>query len=177
MKAQKGFTLVELMVTLAVAIILMAASVPLFRGMVAGNALVTQTNTLVTALNLARSEAVKRGAGVAVCPKATADVADTDCGGNGNWTNGWHVFTDAGVEGTFDAGDAILRHWEPLPGAAGLTSAVAFIRFEADGSAGAAEQTFRVAYAGSKGGQERCVRVLASGAIRTHQITETATCP
>jgi len=177
MKAQNGFTLVELMVTLAVAIILLAVSVPLFRSMVSNNALVAQTNAIVTALNLARSEAVKRGAGVAVCPKATAAVADTDCGSNANWTNGWHVFTDAGTGGDFDGGDVVLRHWEPLPSGASLTTAAASIRFEADGSAGTVERTFQVAYAGTKGAQDRCVRVLASGVIRMHPITDTATCP
>ncbi len=108
MKTQSGLTLVELMVTLAVAIVLLAVGVPTYRSMVANNAIVAQTNGLVSALNLARSEAVKRGGFVAVCPKASADVAETDCGGNGDWANGWHLFTDDTSGSSGGAGGATV---------------------------------------------------------------------
>lgn len=76
---KKGFTLLELMVTLAVLAIVIGLAVPSFQQMIINNRLNTEVNTLVSALQLARSEAVKRGAEVRV---AAVD---------GNWTNGFCV--------------------------------------------------------------------------------------
>ena len=56
-----GFTLVELMITLAIAGILVAVGIPSFNSTISSNRLTSYANELVTALNLARSEAVKRG--------------------------------------------------------------------------------------------------------------------
>lgn len=179
MKTQSGLTLVELMVTLAVAIVLLAVGVPTYRSMVANNAIVAQTNGLVSALNLARSEAVKRGGFVAVCPKASADVAETDCGGNGDWANGWHLFTDdTGTAGDFDGTDVLLRHWEPLSGNPTVTTAAAALRFNSEGFlAAVAEQTLQLAQADAAGTQDRCIRVSVNGSVRLHKVTATATCP
>lgn len=174
MRAQKGLTLVELMVTLAVVVVLLGVGVPLYRGVVANNALVAETNDLVSALNLARSEAVKRGAAVTICAKNTANVASTTCGTD--WTNGWQVFTDGSTLGTFDGTDAVLRNWEPLPADATMT-ATAAISFASDGSTGGAEKTIQVGYTGTQNIQDRCVRVAASGAIRTHKVGGALTCP
>lgn len=63
---KKGFTLIELLVTLAVLAIVMAFAVPSFQQLIANNRLSTEVNTLVSALQLARSEAVKRGTEVSV---------------------------------------------------------------------------------------------------------------
>lgn len=61
MQIQKGFTLIELMVTIAVLAIAVSIAVPSFQGVIEESRVSTQTNTLISALNLARSEAVKRG--------------------------------------------------------------------------------------------------------------------
>jgi len=66
MRHGRGFTLVELMVTIVVFSILMTVGLPASVELVRNNRITTQTNELVTALNLARSEAVKRGARVQV---------------------------------------------------------------------------------------------------------------
>lgn len=179
MKAQTGLTLVELMVTLAAAIVLLAVGVPMYRSLVANNAVVAQTNGLVSALNLARSEAVKRGGNLTVCPKSSASVAQTNCGTNTNWANGWHLFTDdSGTAGVRDGTDQILRHWEPLSGNPTLTTTAAFFRFRSSGfldSAG--ERTLRLAQADAASVQDRCIRVSVNGVIRLHKVTATATCP
>jgi type IV fimbrial biogenesis protein FimT len=66
MKLGHGFTLLELMVTVAVLAILVTVGVPSFRDLIQNNRVTTQTNELVTALNFARTEAVKRGRAIEV---------------------------------------------------------------------------------------------------------------
>lgn len=102
-----GFTLIELMVTLAVAAILLTVGVPSFQQLIRSNRLSTNTNEFVATLNLARSEAVKRG--ILVTVRKT----------NTNWEGGWQIFTDnisdGGTVGTKDGNDETLRVSAGLP--------------------------------------------------------------
>lgn len=88
MKKHNGFTLIELMIVVALVAILAAVGVPSFREFIQNNRLATQANTFLTALKLARSEAVKRGVNVVVC----ASNDQTQCAGT--WNNGWILFVD-----------------------------------------------------------------------------------
>ncbi|MBN8772197.1 MAG: GspH/FimT family pseudopilin, partial [Thiobacillus sp.] len=76
---KRGFTLIELVVTLAVAGILLGIAIPNFQLFVMNNRMASQANDLITALNMARSEAVKRAANVMVC-------SGTVCPGAVSWT-------------------------------------------------------------------------------------------
>lgn len=92
MKNVRGFTLVELMVTMAVAAVLLSLAVPSFTEMIRNNRMTAQANDLITALNLARSESFKRGTQVQVAASG------------GAWANGWNVqLTEATVLRTFSA--------------------------------------------------------------------------
>lgn len=86
MKKQNGFTLVELMIGLAIVAIVLSIGVPSFGDLIRNNRMTTQVNELVGALNLARSEAVKRGQSINV----------TAASGGSNWKAGWTVETTAG---------------------------------------------------------------------------------
>lgn len=83
-----GFTLIELIVTMAVAGILACIAVPAFSSFVQNDRDVEQVNSLVSSLNYARSEAIKRDsqAGITVCPS----VDGATCSGT-NWYGGWVV--------------------------------------------------------------------------------------
>jgi type IV fimbrial biogenesis protein FimT len=98
-----GFTMIELMVTLVVLGILLGVGVPSFRLFLVNARTSAVANDITSAINLARSEAVKRAEPVTVCP--SDDGADCD----GAWTDGWIVRLAAG-------GDP-LRVWrEPAAG-------------------------------------------------------------
>lgn len=93
-----GFTLIELIVTVSMVAILMSIAVPSFKKMIDDNRLSTGTNELVSALILARSEALKRSQNVTVC----ASTDQTTCSGK-DFAAGWLVFVDCGTAGTKDS--------------------------------------------------------------------------
>lgn len=101
----RGFTLIELIVTLSVATILVSIAIPNYQTFVMSNRMSSQANNLITAFGLARSEAVKRALNVTVC--ASSDGA-TCVGG---WADGWIVRDTGGV----------IRVQQALGGATTLT--------------------------------------------------------
>ena len=85
-KMSKGFTLIELMISVVVASILLTVAVPNFFSMIQNNRMSATANSLVSALNFARSEAVRRGGTVRVCNTTNA----TTCANGVDWV-GWGV--------------------------------------------------------------------------------------
>ena len=101
LRKQAGFTLIELMVTLSVLAILLAIAVPNYITFIQNARLTGQANDLVTALNYARSEAIKRGVRTTVCSRGT----DSSCAGAVTWDTGWLVFVDCNFDGVVDTGN------------------------------------------------------------------------
>jgi type IV fimbrial biogenesis protein FimT len=106
----KGFTVVELMIALAVAGVLISFAVPSFNASIQNNRMATQINELHASLSLARSEAIKRNNNTTVCRSSNG----TGC--TGNWGDGWVVFVDNDFNGAVDAGEEILRVHGALKG-------------------------------------------------------------
>lgn len=167
-KRQRGLTLIELMVTLAVAIVLLAAGIPLFSGMAANNRAAAQTNALTTALNVARSEAVRRGTTIALCTHASPlPVSSPACvTSDPDWRNGWFVFADEDADGVVDSGEQVLRVWEALsPNATVAATGNAWVSFDLAGAANGLH-TFQLGHDDASANQPRCVTVTGAGNIR-----------
>lgn len=111
MKKQTGFTLVELMITLALAAIILTFAVPGFQNTIRNTRAPTQANTFVSALNLARSEAIKYGAIAHV--EAVAPVGGNEYGG------GWRVWVDLDNDNVRDVGANPPEEVSEFPALAG----------------------------------------------------------
>lgn len=103
-RQHSGFTLIELMMTLAVAAVLVGIAAPTFRDLSIRSQISGYTNELIATINYTRSEAVRRGLPISICP------SDDDGGScSGNWNDGWIVFTDPNGDGLFDSGEVVLK--------------------------------------------------------------------
>jgi prepilin-type N-terminal cleavage/methylation domain-containing protein len=104
-----GFTLVELLITLAIASILLAVAAPSFTSLISSNAASGAANRFQNSLAYARSEAVTRSIDVVVCSKAAGANA---CSGLNSWVNGWLVYIEGAgtdnADGEVNADDLIL---------------------------------------------------------------------
>ncbi|MFO7857682.1 MAG: GspH/FimT family pseudopilin, partial [Ectothiorhodospiraceae bacterium] len=78
MRNERGFTLIELMITIAIAAILITVAVPGFQNLLQSNRVTSSTNELITAIATARSHAIRRGNDVRVDP-------------DGDWTDGFVI--------------------------------------------------------------------------------------
>ena len=87
---ERGFTLIELMVTIAIAVILTGLAASPMSKMFASNRVQTEASSFVSDLMLARAEAVKRGQGVSLCPSSNG----TTCLGTNTWNSGWIIYPD-----------------------------------------------------------------------------------
>ena len=101
---QSGFTLIELMVTIAVLAVLLGLALPSFQGSLRSNRVATATNDMLASLALARSEAIRSTRGGGVC--ASNDGAT--CGGT--WGDGWLVWGDTNGNEALDDGETVLRY-------------------------------------------------------------------
>ena len=87
---QAAFSLVELMIVISIVAIMAAIAAPSFTSFINQNRLTRVKVMLANDINMARSESIKRGAKVVVCP---SNSTATDCSGS-NWAvNGWLVCT------------------------------------------------------------------------------------
>lgn len=106
--ANGGFTLIELMVTLAVGAILLAVAVPSFRTFVQNAQVNNAADGFLAAIQRARSEAITRGDAVLLC--RTADPTSNTCGTSSgeDWSPGWLMYAVRNFSGevNFDASDA-----------------------------------------------------------------------
>ena len=128
-----GFTMVELMITLAVAAIMLALSVPSLKRITHNNLLVTSSNDLSASLSHARAEALKARRNVRICPTSN----NTSCSTSSQWADGWLMFVDLDGNSLPQASE-LIELGAALDGRVSLTASTAFqqwIQFRPSGAA------------------------------------------
>lgn len=103
----QGYTLLELMVVLSIVSILATVAVPGMQDSMRRNAKDTDMFNLMSAIALARSEAVTQSRTMSICRSVNQTACVASAGAD--WSAGWIVFTDAGTAGVVDGSDSILQ--------------------------------------------------------------------
>lgn len=149
-----GFTVVELVITVAIVALLAALALPNFREFSVRMTVTDNTNDLVGALNVARSEAVKRG-------RAAAVIAN-----DGNWNNGWQVVVAKTTAGGIEQ--------VPTSPGAGADDCSGYVDNEVDADnevplcpryRGALAETYTITSAATGGGLDSQVTFSPTGAM------------
>jgi len=113
MNTHRGFTIIELMITILLLGAMLTIAVPSFASIFKQNRLAAQANTILSSLNYARGETITQNTNVIIAPI----VAGT------NWSAGWTTSVNGNV----------LRNFEGIENAS-LTSSSATITYQSDGS-------------------------------------------
>ncbi len=178
-RRRRGFTLIELLIGMALLAIVLAIAAPSFDGWLTRVRLDGQARALSSSLSYAKSEAIRRGVRVAVCPSPDPQAASPQCGADTPWSSGWLVFVDnthvaGNGAGTVDGDDEILRIGDPMrrttTTAAGAIAAwIAFSPNQlATGSGGVANGAIELC----QGGQARSVAVTTTGRVNVNVVAD-----
>lgn len=174
-KKIKGFTVIELMIVVGVIGILLAVGLPGLQDTISRIGTNTQAKTLVSSLNFARSESIKRGTIVSICSSSSG----TDCAAD-SWADGWIVFVDNngdanGAVGSVDVGDEVLRVYQGLGGNS-LTFTADLQQYDPQGfGTNAAARTFLLCPEDGNSANAQSVEIAVTG--RGRRIHEGLVCP
>ncbi len=128
MQRLKGFSLIELVITLAVVAILSGMVLTFSSAFLQDNRIETANNDLIGSINLARSTAVSRGEPASICASSNG----TSCT-NTTWEQGWIVFSDTGVAGIVDGNDQILKISKNAGVNITVTNLASYLQFKSQG--------------------------------------------
>lgn len=151
-----GFTIVELMVAVAVLSILVTLAVPTVRNVIANSYANGISNEFVAALNYARSEAVKRRSAITICSSANGSSCRADGDAN-NWHRGWIVLNGA----------TVLRSSGQLDGGAQITGPSTVV-YASTGTATA--NTFQIRLANCTSNNNRDVSIGVTGRVGVTKV-------
>ncbi len=174
-----GFTLVELLVTVAIVGIVSALGAPSFLHALGRHAIQSQAEALRDAVRVGRDEAMKRSGPVVLC--RTDPATPGHCAGTGGSWQTWLLFADVARSGVFAAGDPIVRQNVEPSSRMTVSGDAASVHFESTGVAHAdtgSSATFVLSPAGSIAGSRALVRRVCMNARADVAIVEgDATCP
>lgn len=162
-----GFTLIELMITLAVAVVVLTLAAPAFRDIVIRNRVAAEINPLVATLNQGRSEAIKRGRSVTLCNSSNG----TSC--TGSWPAGWILFEDSDADGTLDPGETAIKVSNGFTSSSDTltyTAASTYVRFRSNGFSQEAG-SFKLCESGAVAKYARALYISTTGRIRLSSDT------
>lgn len=175
-KARKGsgFSLIELMVTVAVIGVTAVMAGPALGDFVSDMRISAKTNDLLAFFNVARSEAAKRGTRVAICISSNQATCAT---GGTDWATGALAFIDADGNGQVNGSDTILRVLDAMPANFTVTATTAFATgyffYYRPSGAASSPGTLRLCRSGRPA---RNISVSAIGRVMS-TTTPVTTCP
>jgi type IV fimbrial biogenesis protein FimT len=163
-----GFTVIELMVVIALGALLITLAEPSMVSLVQSNRVATQAAQLSNALREARAEAQKRGLPVVMCLSSAGSACDTS---GTDWAKGWITYVDTDGDGSLDTDESVVRKQGAGANAGTASSSVSQIAFSRDGFGLNLGGTVVWTLSNTSGGTtvSRCVSLSIVG-----QITESA---
>lgn len=160
-RRMKGFTLLELMVTIAIAAILLSLALPSFQGVIRSNRVSTATNELLASLSLARSEAIRNTRGAGICASADGASCGTD------WNSGWLVWSDTDGDGAVDAGETVVRYTQGKASTT-ITGTASTLAFDQRGRSRGVQRTVGITPS-DVATPARCITISVTGQTRVTQ--------
>lgn len=170
MSKQRGLTLIELMITLAVLAVLATSAVPAMTRFIDEQRLTAGANLLVTHLQYARSEAIARNLPVSACPSPDG----LTCQGN-RWDMGWMVFIDRHKSAQPASPQEVLRVVQPETALQMSSGGRKWVRFQGSGAAYGSNLTIRVC-APRSDSSARAVIVSNPGRVRAERNADPTDC-
>jgi type IV fimbrial biogenesis protein FimT len=176
-RMQHGMSLTELLTVVSIVAILLGIGVPSYKYVTTSNRVSAEVNALLSDMQFARSEAVKEGQMVTVCPSTTNQCAANST----NWQNGWIVFSDVNGNQQVANPTAILRRQTAFTSSQDTfvsDNALSFVSFNREGFA----TSFPVTAAGyvtitlhstpNSSQWTRCLQVFFTGMMGTERTTD-----
>lgn len=102
-KSHRGFTLIEMLIAMAIVAIIAALAIPAYRDMARKNNVINQANSFLNLLTLARGEAVRGNRNVILC----RTTSTTGCSGGSRWDQGVLMYTDLDNDSAYDTGEEV----------------------------------------------------------------------
>lgn len=174
----EGFTLIELMISIALVAVLAMLAGPGVRELIMNNRVAAVSEELMGALNFSRAESIKRNGQVSICTSDDGATCDTTL----NWDDGWIVFTDIDGDGIVDVGaDVILQTGGDFTADYTIRSTIHgdWVAFRSDGSSvgdgGTATGIFRICNPEVDIAKAKSIEITITGRPRMYKGT--AACP
>ena len=172
--SQRGVSLYEAIVTLAITGIVAAVGIPSLQSMLANARLTTATNTLIAALYTTRSEAIKRGQRVVLCPsrdfRSCTDASD--------WHVGYVLYVDYDGSHSRDPDEPVLRVFDALSGVTVRSSIYRdHVTYLPNGLASGSNLSFAICVRGAAAGRAVIVSNSGRARVATRMPDGTRPCP
>ncbi|HDQ41681.1 MAG TPA: prepilin-type N-terminal cleavage/methylation domain-containing protein [Desulfonatronum sp.] len=162
---ESGVSIIEVLIVVAIAAILVGIAIPAFNLFIGNTRTSTIANEFVSALNLARSEAMKRGTNVTVCRSTNG----TACAASGDWGQGWMVYV---MDGTTLVPLRVregFKETKTFVGVGHFLGNNAVVAYQPDGRLNATINEANDYFKIDNMGKTMCIYINSSGRIRSQK--------